>query len=102
MIKFLELLASCAVINSSMSATMACDYIQINTRSNNIFQVLGGYPSPTKDLDCDDGYIIYDFEVLKAGYTNQSNLYILSILLLPLLLDVLQKQTAMIHIRTIF
>ncbi len=76
MVKILELIASCAFINSASVQTIACDYVKSNARSNNIFNVLGGFDSPAKVLDYDDGYVVYDCEILKAAYTNQSNLYI--------------------------
>lgn len=76
MVKVLELIASCALINSASAQTIVCDYAITNARSNNVFNVLGGFDSPAKVLDCDDGYVVYDCEILKAKYTNQSNLYI--------------------------
>lgn len=43
---------------------------------NSIFYKYSGYPSPAKDLDCEDGYIFYNFEVFRANYTTVSDLYL--------------------------
>ena len=43
---------------------------------NSIFYRYSGYSSPAKDLDCDDGYIFYNFEVFRANYTTVSDLYL--------------------------
>lgn len=72
-------LASLMLVSTSVSCdtniSLTYNY-DIQEDENSLFYRLGGYPSPAKDLDCDDGYIVYNLEVFKCNYTSTSNLYI--------------------------